>query len=240
MRTILSTRELPPSLIQAARTRGIALEIVPFIRVFPRMSEDTRTLIERLAAVSGTAVVFTSSQAVGIVADRLAGRLPGPAWRIYTLEGKTGEDAVRRFPGSRVVRGGASAAALAARIAASRDRPREAFFFTGDRHAAALPETLAGAGITLHTGIVYETQLTPARIPGAFDGILFFSPSAVESYFSANAARPEAVFFAVGDTTAAALREKTPNPVVTGEKPGAEELVRTAADYFSHKDATHA
>ena len=80
-------------------------------------------------------------------------------------------------------------------------------FFSGNLRRDVLPNTLKENGITFNEIEVYETNLTSKNIKYKLDGILFFSPSAVESYFKLNTIKNE-ICFCIGETTAEALEEK--------------------------------
>ncbi len=86
---------------------------------------------------------------------------------------------------------------------------KESFtFLSGNLRKETLPQALKEAGVTFNEIEVYQTELAPFKISDQenFDGIMFFSPSAVESYFSNNKIKKE-ICFCVGNTTAAALEE---------------------------------
>jgi uroporphyrinogen-III synthase len=79
---------------------------------------------------------------------------------------------------------------------------------------------------------VYHTISTPHKIDKAYDGILFFSPSAVQSFFYANAVLPATILFAIGQTTADAIKTFTENTVIVSEKPGKDDLVKKMFEFF--------
>ena len=58
-------------------------------------------------------------------------------------------------------------------------------FFSGNLRKETLPEALKTGGIAFNEIEVYQTTLAPFKISDQekFDGIMFFSPSAVESLF---------------------------------------------------------
>jgi uroporphyrinogen-III synthase len=68
-----------------------------------------------------------------------------------------------------------------------------------------------------------------------YDGIAFFSPSAVESFFSINTVPEATRLFAIGETTAASISAYCSNPVVISDSPEKEALVRRMIDYFQLK-----
>lgn len=81
---------------------------------------------------------------------------------------------------------------------------REFTFFCGNLRRNTLPNALQLASIKYAEIEVYETILQPQRISTPLDGILFYSPSGVESYFNSNDYNNETLF-CIGTTTANAL-----------------------------------
>jgi uroporphyrinogen-III synthase len=106
------------------------------------------------------------------------------------------------------------------------------YFFCGDQRRDELPDLLKEAGLTVHEVVVYRTLLTPRKTERIYAGIAFFSPSAVESYFSLNTVADGVTLFAIGQTTAAAIQARCTNPVIISDRPGKDALVRTMTDYF--------
>ena len=114
---------------------------------------------------------------------------------------------------------------------------RESFtFFCGNMRRDTLPDALANANIHVDEIEVYDTVMSPHTITAKLDGILFFSPSAIESYLSANAVTTETCF-CIGDTTAAALAGIT-NNVVVANKPSVENVIVQVRNWprFSTKE----
>ncbi|HEX9150948.1 MAG TPA: uroporphyrinogen-III synthase, partial [Flavobacterium sp.] len=81
--------------------------------------------------------------------------------------------------------------------------------------------------------VVYQTIAVPFKVEKKYHGILFFSPSAVESFFSNNKVTGQTVLFAIGKTTAMALKKYCNNKIITSDEPGKENLVRKMMEYFS-------
>ena len=67
-----------------------------------------------------------------------------------------------------------------------------------------------------------------------YDGVVFFSPSAVESFISVNAVRKEATLFAVGQFTAASLRSFA-NEVIVSPTPDPILYIDHIIDYYNKK-----
>jgi uroporphyrinogen-III synthase len=90
-------------------------------------------------------------------------------------------------------------------------------FFSGNLRKETLPNALKEARISFNEIQVYETILTPCKILEKLDGILFFSPSGVESYLKNNVIKKENCF-CIGETTAEALeKHKIKNIIVADE-----------------------
>ena len=96
-------------------------------------------------------------------------------------------------------------------------------FFSGNLRKETVPKALKEANIQFNEIQVYETTLTPHKLNIAVEGILFFSPSGVESYLSENKIKKE-VCFCIGETTAEALFNVTKN-IRIAENPSIEEVI---------------
>jgi len=96
-------------------------------------------------------------------------------------------------------------------------------FFSGNLRRETLPQGLIEAGVDFNEIKVYETVLTPQKIKSVSEGILFFSPSGVESYLKDNKIRKE-ICFCIGNTTAEALKKLTKN-IVIAEHPTVEDTI---------------
>jgi uroporphyrinogen-III synthase len=75
---------------------------------------------------------------------------------------------------------------------------------------------------------VYQTALTPKKIDKEYDAILFFSPSAAESFFKSNRLPAQTSVFVIGSTTADTVRRYTNNLPVSADKPNKIELINKA------------
>jgi len=108
---------------------------------------------------------------------------------------------------------------------------KESFtFFSGNLRRDTLPDFLKEANIKFNEIEVYETHLTPQKINSPLDGILFFSPSGVESYLKDNKIKKE-ICFCIGNTTAEAL-EKTTKNIVIANQPTVENTIIQCINEF--------
>lgn len=106
-------------------------------------------------------------------------------------------------------------------------------FFCGNLRRDILPNTLKENGITFNEIEVYETNLIPKKITIKLDGILFFSPSAVESYLKVNRIKNE-ICFCIGETTAEALDEKGITNIVIAAEPSVENVIDEVIAYYNN------
>ena len=103
-------------------------------------------------------------------------------------------------------------------------------FFSGNLRRDTLPDFLKEANITFNEIEVYETHLKPQKINTPVDGILFFSPSAVESYLKDNKIKKE-ICFCIGNTTAEALENTTKNIIIANQPTVENTIIQCIKEY---------
>ncbi len=96
-------------------------------------------------------------------------------------------------------------------------------FFCGNLRRDELPGLLKENNIKFTEVEVYQTILKPKKFERTFDGILFFSPSAVESFKKENNLKNITVF-CIGSTTATEA-EKYTNKIIIANKPTIENVI---------------
>ena len=226
---ILSTRPLPGSLIKEAAERHIAVDVLSFIETEVIQSIEIQQEIEAALLQSGT-VIFTSMNAVEAVANEIGAQVP--EWNVYCI-GNTTQKLVKEYFGEGVIAGTAdSAGALAERIIEDGTGSDEVIFFCGDQRRDELPDLLRSHDIEVNEIVVYQTIRAPQKIEKFYYGILFFSPSAVESFFENNKLPEQTILFAIGNTTATAIRRYSNNKIIIADEPGKENLFRKMMEYF--------
>jgi uroporphyrinogen-III synthase len=104
-------------------------------------------------------------------------------------------------------------------------------FFSGNLRRDTLPEALKEANIKFNEIKVYETSLKSQKIRDNVDAILFFSPSAVESYLKENTIKKETCF-CIGETTANALHKITKN-IIIPQNPSIEDVIEECINEFN-------
>lgn len=218
---ILSTRPLPATMLEEAEQSGIRIDLISFIHT--ERIAGLELQLQELAKKEIVAV-FTSVNAVQALSNC------NPNWKIFCVADATQAAVRRSFENSEIAGTAQNASELADVIVNA--GVKEVVFFCGDQRRAELPDKLKAANISIHEIIVYRTIATPKRIEKNYNGILFFSPSAAESFFQLNTVNPYTVLFAIGNTTGNAIKKFTGNAVITSDNPGKEELARHAITYF--------
>lgn len=229
---ILSTRDLPADIIQLAAETNIEIDCISFIETESVINEETKQYLNQLSSKKITAV-FTSMNAVESVAEEVNDNL---SWDVYSIGYATKHLITEKLKAT--IKGEADDAASLADVII-KNKEQEVYFFCGERRRDELPNTLKTSGITVIENVVYSTKLLQHKISEKYDGILFYSPSAVESFFSNNTVTPETIFFAIGKTTAAAILNYTHNKIILAEQPGKVELAQSMIQFFSNKKETN-
>jgi uroporphyrinogen-III synthase len=232
---ILSTRPIDASLVETARTKGVQLDSLSFIETAAIQTIEVQQEIE-LAAIEITTVVFTSMNAVEAVTTALDGMVP--EWRIYCMGQRTQELVVEYFGKNAVAGTASSASLLADEITNAEEEIDSVIFFCGNIRRNELPLQLQANGIEVQEIVVYETITRPHQLTEEYDGVLFFSPSAADSFFQKNKLPAHTVVFAIGDTTASAVKKYSNNQIITATEPGKDALAMQAIRYFTSLETT--
>jgi len=222
--TILSTASLPLERIPQIPD-SININVVPFTEIFARQNENLKTRIAELSTKKLT-VIFTSAHAVNLVGGWLQKK---PNWKIYCIRNETRSAVVNWFGSASIVKFASNALVLSKILIA--DGIKDVVFFCGDQRMDILPENLKKHGVCLTEFVVYDTRLTPSHIEKLPDAILFFSPTAVRSFFSMNTLTSLTTVFAMGKTTAAALKQYTSNNIIISSEADKAFVLSLALEY---------
>jgi uroporphyrinogen-III synthase len=226
---ILCTRPVDDALAEEAKQKGIAIDTLSFIETEAIQDIEVQQEIE-WASVEQATVVFTSMNAVEAVIAMLDGFIP--QWRIYCMGYKTKQLVTEYFGASRISGIADNAAELADTIIET-EEPEEVIFFCGNQRRGELPVKLREHDIPVNEIVVYETIAIEHTVEKEYDGILFFSPSAVESFFRKNRPAEKTIVFAIGNTTSETVQKYCSNKIIISKLPGKDELVEQAVAYFS-------
>jgi uroporphyrinogen-III synthase len=238
--TILSTKKIDPLLKEEMEQKGAHVLEEEFITIQPIFSQSKYLEIwPWMGTRDDTAIVFTSQHAVAAVEKYLRG---GDAyyvpdqWQVFCLNGATKDRVIDALPEEQIIATAPNAAELATAIIAN-GQFKQVVFFCGNQRLDTLPDLLKEAGIEVVEIVVYETIATPVKVDGPFDAILFFSPSAVKSFFSVNTlAENSTACFAIGATTAETIVASTDNWVVTIDQPTQQRMLNDVLFYLENVD----
>jgi len=110
-------------------------------------------------------------------------------------------------------------------------KTKEVTFFCGNKRRDELPNILDQNNIKVNEVESYKTNLSPNNIDPKYKGILFFSPTAIESYISKNKAG-DVVAFCIGNTTAKEAKKHFKN-IVIAKIPTTESILKSVNEQFT-------
>jgi len=226
---LLCTRPLNDVIIQKAALSNINIETASFIETTPILSSNIINEIKTLSTQKIIAI-FTSMNAVEAVTNQIKN---DSHWNIYCLSGTT-KDLIINFWGKEsIIATAKNSSELCEKIVQNRNE-FPIYFFAGDQRLDSLPAMLNKHSIHFTELLVYSTIPTPKKLEANFDGIVFFSPSAVHSFFSNNVIDAEVVLFSIGDTTKATIESYTKNKIIMSDFPSKEMMIEKATTYFNN------
>jgi uroporphyrinogen-III synthase len=208
--SVLSTKKLSRGQRELLLNKGIGLVETDFIAIQP-LDFEIGTLPEN--------VIFTSKNSVRAI-------LQHP--RIKEIQQKNifcvGEktEAFLKHNSFRVSKMANYGALLASEIIENHSK-ENFLFFCGKKRRPEIPRRLRSAGVPLTEVEVYDTLSVPKKIDRIFEGVLFFSPSAVRSYCSRNDLK-QSTAFCIGTTTASEAKNFTDN-IVIASTPTIENVI---------------
>lgn len=227
-RHILSTRPLPKAIIEEAASQTIIIEQLSFIHTTPIEDVSITKRIQELSGQNCT-VIFTSMNAVEAVANKIE---RAPNWKIYSIGNTTKKLIEEKLSPSQIIATADNAVRLGERL--MDDKVEHVVFFCGNIRRDELPNKLRSEKVMVEEVIVYETTETPSALHKEYDGILFFSPSAVHSFYKTNQPDKHTHLFAIGKTTAEAIRQYQNKKIIIATTADKVELARQAIEFFKN------
>lgn len=189
---LLSTKLLLPQEVEAFAALGFQVESLPLIKV--QLSETIEAFPQADFAI------FTSGNALEALQRHPAAKALAPR-RAFCVGSKTRERL--ESAGWEVVASFGYAQQLANYLV-EQYTGYSFVFFCGESRMETLPEQLKTHGIPCHECLTYTTELTPQKLHKPYDGLLFFSPSAVKSFLKENRFAGEKII-CIGSTTQGAI-----------------------------------
>lgn len=210
------------------------LPIQFYVSVLPFIKTELLTnkhLIEQLNFIteSESQVIVTSNIAAKWI-TKYAINIPN--WKIACMTGKTQDVFVTTEWKKLIVLTDQKSELLAENVEKVFSKSQKVYFITGDRHLNIIPVYLSKKGFDIETIITYHTKEVEQNMEVNYDGIIFLSPSAVKSFFRQHKISIEIPLFAIGETTATALKKIVFNPIITSSKPTQKILFHTIQQFF--------
>lgn len=109
---------------------------------------------------------------------------------------------------------------------------QEVTYFCSDLRLDTLPTKLAQNNISVNEVEAYKTMYSPTKVDDKVNGVLFYSPSTVESYMKENKA--DKIAFCIGDTTAKEA-SKYFTEVQVAKLPTVESVIELVNTHFVKK-----
>ena len=106
----------------------------------------------------------------------------------------------------------------------------EVTYFCSNLRMDDLPNILTNSGITVNEIEAYKTKHTPVNIPQNVKGVLFFSPSTVESYLQLN--KTDIIAYCIGESTAKVARKHFAK-VYVAKIPDMESVIELVNENYS-------
>jgi len=229
-RDILITADINESLQKEMAAAKLQADVIPFIQTKTIITKKVQEQIEHISTLN-TTVIFTSGNAVEAVQEHLQNKKP--AWKIFSVGNSTSSLVKKIFNEETVISVADNARALSEKIIKHKGSINEVYFFCGDKRRDELPELLTKNNIPVHEVEVYTTTILQYETEKYYDGILFFSPSAVKGFFENNVVEEKTVLFAIGNTTAEEIKNFSKNKIIVSDTPGKQDLINKVIGYFN-------
>lgn len=208
---ILCTKKIDKNLLEGLDKKGIYIDAIPFTDIVPLVNNYLSNKIYELAQEKRTAI-FTSANGVKSVANLLHKTTTN--WDIACLDKATYYAVQEYFPNNKVILTAKDGDALAQALVQLDYSEAPAVFFCGNKRLDTIPFYFQTHKIALEEVMVYQTLIKSQPLEKQYGGIMFFSPSAVDSYFVYNEFPNNCIAFCIGETTANALTKKLSQPAI--------------------------
>jgi uroporphyrinogen-III synthase len=233
-RNILVTRPLSAQQFEYARILGLEPIIEPALQFnFPDYWDSVLKVINENLKSDW---VFTSVNGVKALEELMnAGLQVRPEVQIFAVGAKT-RDALQELGLDAKIPRRQDGKHLAELIIRE-GKINSVIYFHGNLSRDEMTDRLRDDGIEVVELEVYETIINPVQMPNkSVSGVLFYSPSAVEGFARGTGFDDELPpLFAIGPTTAQALKERTDQHIEIAKQPDTEVLLQTTADYIFNK-----
>jgi len=236
-KNILVTRPLKGPEIEYARILGLEPIIKPALEFeFPPYWDKVLKVINDNPKSDW---IFTSSNGVLALKQLVkAGLNVRPETRVFAVGHKTA-DALAELDIEATVPPMQDSEHLA-KLIIREGKIDSVIYFHGNLSRTGMTETLREKGIEVIGLEVYKTIINEIHMPGKpVDAIVFYSPSAVEALKRGSGfSSTMPPIFAIGPTTAEAVRQASGRQVYVAEEPDTKILLRKISDVLFNREVT--
>jgi uroporphyrinogen-III synthase len=227
MMTVLSTRTILQEDISRAKSLGLDIRCTDLTEIIPVEFD--------LPYRPTDAIVFTSANAVRYFLAKPAADEYIKQKKIYALNGKTADELLKHR--LQIIWAGENAAQLSETVIQS-GAVSSVQHICGDLVLDTVSVKMKEAHIAYTPLVVYRTALQKVSLKEDFDGVMFYSPSGVESFFAANELSDKSVVCCIGDTTAEAVKRSAPNSkIIISPLASLAAMIDAIANYFQSNRA---
>lgn len=236
-RNIVVTRPLTGQQIEYARILGLEPLVHPALEFeFPDYWDR---VLKTINDNSKSEWVFTSTNGVKALREMMdAGLQVRPETQLFAVGSKT-QEALQELGLDAEIPYTQDGRHLAELIV-EKGKINSVIYFHGSLSRDELTARLTEHDIEVIEIEVYRTVINPVFLPEKpVSAVLFYSPSAVEGFKQGQGFGAELpALFAIGPTTAEAIRSETGQKVITVEQPDTAVLLRTVSDYIYNREET--
>lgn len=225
---ILSTKKVGDSFIKFAGENNIFIDSLNFIETEESVSDEIRNRIIELSH-QDIYVIFTSINAVNAVGKIVTEQTK---WKIFCIEPSTKKKVQETFLHASIAATATDAEALSQKIPEDKS-VRQIIFFCGNQRRDLLPAQLKKNKIDVEELVVYKTIEKAQIVSKKYDAILFFSPSAVRSFFRKNTLNTSTKIFSIGKTTADEIKNFSNDSIIISQVPSVENLIKEVIRHFT-------
>ncbi|HKK46992.1 MAG TPA: uroporphyrinogen-III synthase [Balneolaceae bacterium] len=233
-RNILVTRPLSAQQLEYARILGLEAIVEPALHFeFPDYWDEVLKVINENLKSDW---IFTSTNGVKALKELMdAGLQVRPETQLFAVGSKTQEALKELGLDSKIPR--TQDSKHLAELIVEEGKINSVIYFHGNLSRDEMTDRLVEQGVEVIELEVYETVINPVNMPDKpISGILFYSPSAVEGFKQGHGFTDDLPpLFAIGPTTAKALKEQTDLPVEIAKQPDTEVFLRTVSDFIFNK-----
>jgi uroporphyrinogen-III synthase len=221
---ILSTRSLQANAVEQLQHRAWRITLHDFV------SKRIELPAHITAEVLNKNIVLTSQVGVEAFLTLIKKLQLSPAdYQVHCISQATKNIAVQA--GLFVKTSAPNALLLAEEILQHKDI-RSVTHICSNRRRDEFSEKLYSDGVEVQDIVAYRTDLTPISIEQTYDALLFFSPSAVNSFLNANALK-QVPCFCIGQTTESYAKQKGFIKTYIPEAPSEDALVNLLIEHFT-------